>query len=86
MTKTATATKVAKPRAKKAIATDPHANQMWTEEEVAQIHAMKRADKRRAARELEYSQRDMRLMLAVTASLVTLVYTSLWLIAKVYGA
>jgi hypothetical protein len=50
------------------------------------VPAMKRADKRRADRELEYSRRDVRYMLIVVGLAVALLYTTLWLVGKLYGA
>lgn len=46
---------------------------------------MKRADRIRRERELEYSRRDMRCMLAIVGLGVALVYTSFWLISVMFG-
>jgi hypothetical protein len=46
------------------------------------IPAMKRADRIRAARELEYNKRDVQNIALITGLGVALMYTSLWLIFK----
>ena len=49
------------------------------------VPALKRADRIRAERELAYSRRDVRNIGVICALGVALMYTSLWLIAVVFG-
>lgn len=49
------------------------------------LPAMKRADKRRADKALEYNRRDVRNFVIIGIAGTALFYTTLWLIAEMYS-